>query len=95
LLDQLQTAALAGGRGRVTVELMVLRAKALNTAGQTHQAVEWLDEALKMAAPQDIVRLFTDEGSEIEKLLTMVVELNLESSAYARQLIPIFPAPNL
>jgi LuxR family transcriptional regulator, maltose regulon positive regulatory protein len=93
LLDQLQKAALAGGRGRVIVELMVLRAKALNTAGQTHQAVEWLDKALKMATPQGVVRLFTDEGSEIEKLLSMVAELNLESSAYARQLMPIFSSP--
>jgi LuxR family transcriptional regulator, maltose regulon positive regulatory protein len=93
LLDQLQSAALAGGRGRVTVELMVLRAKALNTAGQTHQAVEWLHNALKMAAPQGVVRLFIDEGSESEKLLSMVVELNMDSSAYARELMPIFSNP--
>jgi LuxR family transcriptional regulator, maltose regulon positive regulatory protein len=93
LINELEPAALAGGRGRTVIHLRVLRAAVLDAAGQSESALESLQQALREAHEQDYVRLFLDEVPLIEGLLNTIIERGGEEAEYAGRLLSVSNAP--
>ena len=74
LLDRLFKAAESGGRRGSVIELLVLRALALQARHESSEASAALERALVVAEPEDYVRLFVDEGAPIETLLSELLK---------------------
>jgi LuxR family maltose regulon positive regulatory protein len=71
LLGRLLELAVSQGRTGSVIEIQALRALAL--AGGDHAAaLDALDEALALAAPQGYVRVFADAGAPMHALLTQL-----------------------
>jgi LuxR family maltose regulon positive regulatory protein len=69
LLERLRQAAEAGGRSGSALEALVLQALALRALGDGSAAAAMLARALAQAEPEGYVRLFVDEGEEMQLLL--------------------------
>lgn len=98
VLDQLEAAAEAGGRGGCLVEIALLRALVLQEQGQMTAALAALTTALRRATPEGYIRLFVDEGAPMAALLAQSVErraYNDPSQAYAERLLSAFPSEQL
>ena len=63
LLDRLLAAAEAGGRTGSVIEILVLRAVALGSAGEAEQASASLERAVRLAEPEGYVQVFADVPS--------------------------------
>jgi LuxR family maltose regulon positive regulatory protein len=75
LLERLrQNAQLGGRKGRV-VEIIMLQALVYQEQGQTMQALMLLQQALALAEPEDYIRLFVDEGTAMDTLLSKLMEM--------------------
>ena len=72
------------------LQVMVLQALAYDAAGESEKAVELLGEALALAAPGGLLRLFVDEGSSMARLLYEALARGIEPG-YVRQLLAAFP----
>jgi LuxR family maltose regulon positive regulatory protein len=72
LIDRLLDFAEEGMRYGRRVELLMLRALALDGQGKTTEAQEVLSRSLTQAGPEGYVRLFADEGSRMAPLLYRV-----------------------
>lgn len=57
------------GRFRTCMEVMILRALYHHAEKDIPAAVDWLSQALQLAAPEGFVRIFLDEGSVLLELL--------------------------
>jgi LuxR family transcriptional regulator, maltose regulon positive regulatory protein len=69
LLDRLLRDAEAKARLGSVLEILVLRALALETQGKRTEALSTLERALVLAEPEGYIRLFIDEGSPMWALL--------------------------
>ncbi len=69
LLTGLEESARSWGRQGRLIEIMVLKALALQTVGDTSQAVVVLTRGLALAEPEGYVRVFLDEGRPMQMLL--------------------------
>jgi LuxR family maltose regulon positive regulatory protein len=69
LLSCLEEPALSGGRQGRLIEIMLLKALALQGAGCTAQADFALTESLTLAEPEGYLRIFLDEGQPMQLLL--------------------------
>ena len=83
LLDRLLQNAEAKARLNSVLEILVLRALALQAQGDHTSALSTLEQALVLAAPQGYIRLFVDEGEPMLALLRQ---------AYARSVVPHYAA---
>jgi LuxR family maltose regulon positive regulatory protein len=94
LLARLYGAAEADGRIGDMVEILVLRALALQAQGDLPAAFTMLAGALSLAEPEGIVRIFVDEGAPLAALLAQSVERRAphdSSRIYAERLLSAFP----
>lgn len=66
LLDRLRTAAAENLR---LYEYLTINALAYHAQGDLRKAVDFLADALELAAPEGIIRIFVDEGTRLETLL--------------------------
>jgi LuxR family maltose regulon positive regulatory protein len=82
LLPQVES---AGRNGRV-IELLVLRALALQGRGETDAALACLGRALSLARPERYVRSFLDEGEGLGRLLYLAKRRDMEGG-YAAELL--------
>jgi len=73
LLDRLLGAAEAGGRNGSAIEILVLRAAALQARGDLPGATAALRDALARAEPEGYVRIFLHAGPAVPALLASVV----------------------
>jgi LuxR family transcriptional regulator, maltose regulon positive regulatory protein len=73
------------------LRVMVLQALAFDATGEGEKALERLSEALTMAAPGGLLRLFIDEGPPMARLLYEALARGIEPE-YVRQLLAAFPA---
>ncbi len=71
------------------LRVMILQALAYDAAGESEKAVERLGEALALAAPGGLIRLFVDEGPPLALLLREAVKQGV-SPAFARQVLAAF-----
>jgi LuxR family maltose regulon positive regulatory protein len=72
LLDRLQRSAEAKVRMGSVLEILVLRALALEVQGNRTSALSTLEQALLFAEPEGYIRLFVDEGEPMQALLRQV-----------------------
>ncbi len=89
LLQRLQEAAEAGGRGGAVIETLVLRALADQALGDIGGALTHLADAFRLAAPEGYVRMFLDEGAPMHNLLRHAVGQGIGGD-YARRLLGEF-----
>jgi LuxR family maltose regulon positive regulatory protein len=83
LLDRLLRDAEAKARMGSVVEILMLRALALEAQGNRTSALSTLERALLLAAPEGYIRLFVDEGAPMLALLRL---------AHARSRVPGYVA---
>jgi LuxR family maltose regulon positive regulatory protein len=85
--QQAEAKALADQR----LQALVLQVLAFNAADECEQAMELLGEALALAVPGGLLRLFVDEGPPMARLLYEALVHGIEPE-YVRQLLAAFPA---
>ncbi|MFQ5401536.1 MAG: LuxR C-terminal-related transcriptional regulator, partial [Anaerolineae bacterium] len=71
------------------LQVMVLQAVAYDAAGESEKAVERLGEALALAAPGGLLRLFVDEGPPMAALLREAVKQGI-AAEFAQQVLAAF-----
>jgi LuxR family maltose regulon positive regulatory protein len=86
LLDRLVTLAESTGANRYLIESLVVRALAFQAQSDPDNALTDLARALEIAEPEGHVRLFIDEGAEIESLLKSALHRGV-SPDYVRDLL--------
>jgi LuxR family maltose regulon positive regulatory protein len=92
LLTRMQTAAEQAGRQGRLVEILMLRALALQAQGQADQAIPPLLRALVLGETGGYVRTFADEGLPIAKLLYLTMARKVAPNpAYVEQLVAALP----
>ena len=72
LLERLQRSAEAKARLGSVLEILVLRALALDAQGERTSALFTLERALVLAEPEGYIRLFADEGRPMQALLRQI-----------------------
>ena len=88
LVDRLLAAAEEGQRTRSVIEILVLRALALQARQETAAALASLQRALTLAEPEGYARTFLDEGAPMAALLGAVAQRG--GRDYARHLLAGF-----
>ncbi|MFN2220410.1 MAG: hypothetical protein ACK2UA_17510, partial [Anaerolineae bacterium] len=73
LLSRLQRAVESTGRQGHLIEVLVLRAVALEMQGEPPSALAVLEQALNLAQSEGYMRVFLDEGKPIERLLKIAI----------------------
>jgi LuxR family maltose regulon positive regulatory protein len=97
LLDRWLEAAEAAARRSSVIEILILRALALQVRGDLPGALPALERALTLAAPEGYLRIFLDEGAPMAALLAQSAERRAQSApirAYAERLLAAFPDDN-
>jgi LuxR family maltose regulon positive regulatory protein len=94
MLDVLHEAALSTFGIRRQIEILALRALALETQGKDADALAALRQAVELARPGGIIRTFVDLGSPMQTLLLRLAE---QGSALltgtVRRILAAFPEP--
>ena len=70
ILDGLLKRAQAQGHVRTCIEVTILMALFHRAEKDTSAAVDWLSQALRLAAPEGFIRIFLDEGEMLLDLLS-------------------------
>jgi LuxR family maltose regulon positive regulatory protein len=70
LLDRLSDSAHAGGRKGSLIEIHVIRAIALQSAGEMAEATAEIEAGLALAKSEGYVRTFIDEGGPMQMLIS-------------------------
>ncbi len=86
LLSRLVALAESAEAGRYLIESLVVRALAFQARGKADEALADLTRALELAEPEGHVRIFIDEGAEIESLLKSALAHGV-SPDYVRALL--------
>jgi LuxR family transcriptional regulator, maltose regulon positive regulatory protein len=90
LLDRLLATAEANERMGSAIEILIVRALALDAQGDTIGALAVLERALTLAEPEGYVRTFVDEGAPMGALLAQVAERESPLAGYAATLLAAF-----
>ena len=93
LAERLLAAADEGGRVRTAIELLVLRALALDACGDRAAAVATLTEALARAEPEAYVRVFALEGKVLAPLLQAVTAGGAAGRQHAQRVLAAMTTP--
>jgi len=104
LLDRLLGAAEDGGRMGSVIEILVLRALALQKRGDPSEALATLERSLMLAEPEGYIRVFVDEGEPMAALLSEFLNSRRKGPPretrhrilpdYVRQLLAAFESPH-
>jgi LuxR family maltose regulon positive regulatory protein len=103
LLDRLFTAAQGAGRMGSVIEILALRALALQARQEWSESLTTLESALTLAEPEGYVRVFVDEGAPMAALLSELLKTwrkgsrgakQLTSLTYVRRLLAVFESPH-
>lgn len=91
LLDPLLAAASAAGRVGQQIQILVVRALALQAAGNHEQADAAFARALEQGAARGYVRSFLDEGPAVAALLRRMQDEGGRMNPYITRLLSAFP----
>jgi LuxR family transcriptional regulator, maltose regulon positive regulatory protein len=94
LLDRLLVAADAGARVESTIEILLVRALAMQALGNLSSALVSLARALLLAAPAGYIRIFVDEGAPMVELLRAAYARGI-APEYVEQLLAAFGELNI
>jgi LuxR family maltose regulon positive regulatory protein len=89
LLERLAALAEKAGATAYLVEVLALRAVALQAQGEIRPALAALDRALQLGAPAGFLRTFLDHGEPLQRLLQVTVQRDA-SPAYAAVVLAAF-----
>ena len=89
--EMLGRQALACGRLRLAAKAEIVRARVAFALRDERTAIAALGRALAIAAPENSIRLFVDEGEEIAELLTLCLRRKIHTE-YVAQLLDAFGA---
>ena len=81
LLESLLSQMQGSGRTGTVIEIVMLKALALQAQGEVEQALLSLGHALALAEPEGYVRLFVDEGPPMAELLSKMLYAQREAGA--------------
>ncbi len=105
LLERCLEAAEAGARMDSVIEILILRALALQARGEFIAALAALEHALTLAAPGGYVRIFVDEGAPMATLLVQALRQGVwgrgdgkhtqDIPTYVQQLLGVFHAEGI
>jgi LuxR family maltose regulon positive regulatory protein len=87
LLERLLVDAQPKARMHSVIEILVLKALALDVRGELPAALDTLKHALTLAEPEGYVRIFLDEGAPLMRLLTQVGEADPSQLGYVQTLL--------
>lgn len=92
LLSILEESVRAGGRTGRLIEILTLKALALQAGGDASQAKHTLTECLELAEPEGYLRVFLDEGQPMQQLLAVWLDGTNANPLwyYARQILAEF-----
>lgn len=90
ILEPVRQQAEAKAWADETLKVMLLQALAYEVAGESEEGMHVLAEALVLAAPGGLLRLFVDEGPPMAHLLYEALARGVEPG-YVRQLLAAFP----
>ena len=90
LLEGLIKPKIGGGSTHRLIETLALQALAKSALGETDQAINILERALKLAEPGGFIRVFVDEGIPMSQLLYEALLRGI-SSAYIQRILDAFP----
>jgi LuxR family maltose regulon positive regulatory protein len=91
LLDRLLVAAEAVGRMGSAIEILSVRALALDAQGDRAHALSTLERALAPGEEERYVRMFVDEGAAMAALLADIAASDAPVAPYAATLLDAFP----
>ncbi|NJN54686.1 MAG: LuxR family transcriptional regulator, partial [Anaerolineae bacterium] len=91
LLEPVRQQAEAKAWADEKLKVMILQAMAYDAAGESETGMQILSEALALAAPSGLIRLFVDKGSPMARLLYQALARGIEPET-VRQLLAAFPA---
>jgi len=91
LLERLLNAAEEGGRMGSAIEILVLQALAYEAQGDIAAALVPLERALTLAEPEGYVRVFVDEGTPMDRLLSEAAARGIMPD-YTAKLLAVFEA---
>lgn len=91
LLERLLKAAESGGRNGSVIEILVLQALAYQMQEDVPAALSVLERALKLAEPEGYIRMFVDEGADMETILREVAARKIMPE-YTSKLLAAFEA---
>jgi LuxR family maltose regulon positive regulatory protein len=103
LLDRLIKAAEGAGRMGSVIEILALRALALQARRESSESLLTLESALTLAEPEGYARVFVDEGAPMADLLSEILKRRRRGSrnarrravsVYARRLLVAVEAPH-
>src|SRR5215210_2682879 len=103
LLDRMCKTADGGGRMGSVIEILALRALALQARQEWSESLPTLESALTLAEPEGYVRVFVDEGAPMAALLSEICKRRRRGSrnarqravsVYARRLLVAFESPH-
>lgn len=92
LLQRLAEDARAGCRFGRLIEILNLRAVALQGLGKTAEALQILETSLTLAEPEGYIRIFVDEGRVMATLLELAIRKGIYP-VYAGSLLKAFDIP--
>jgi LuxR family maltose regulon positive regulatory protein len=90
ILDEVLAIAEATRNARVQIEVLTLRALALDASGDTAEAVAVVRRAVELARPGGHVRVFVDQGPRVHYLLTLLARRGIQP-ATVRRILDAFP----
>jgi LuxR family transcriptional regulator, maltose regulon positive regulatory protein len=93
LLERLGEDAEAKGRMRSVLEVLLLRALALQVQGDLTEALAALVRALVLAEPEGFIRLFLDEGAPMVALLRQAQKHTVAPGVYVATLLEASSEP--
>jgi LuxR family transcriptional regulator, maltose regulon positive regulatory protein len=91
-LRQLENEAATAGRAGNMIEILLLRALALNAVGNISQALDLVERAIITSEPEGYVRIFVDLGQPMAALLKQAAQRN-SASDYIPRLLAQFVKP--
>jgi LuxR family maltose regulon positive regulatory protein len=89
ILDQLDEMTVRLYNTRLKVEILALRAMALDAQGRAGEAENELQQALELAQPGGFIRVFIDLGSRMQSIMNRLDERNPKSD-YIHRLLSTF-----
>lgn len=90
LLERLRHQIEAKGWQDERLRVMVLQAVALHAHGEIDTALQVLSEALVLAEPGGLIRIFVDEGAPLAELLSKMQHNSARQQAYIHTLLASF-----
>ena len=95
ILDELHEFAERTFNVRVQIEILALRALALEKQGKAADALAALRKAVELSRPGGFIRVFVDLGPPMQTLLARLVEQRLAPHTEAvRRILAAFPEPD-